>query len=284
MGLLLGGALVLARNFPFGVFRTSQQVTNATGLFCAVLPAIVSAEEQASVHTGEYAFNAPYSRFAETLRNIWALINIAQQKSGAKVICVVSSVPGEGKTTVATNLAAHFARHSTTRVLVIDADFHRPSLTERIAPDAQIGLKEALVEPKGLSKYVIRKDQLNLDVLPCPVVDRIPNAAELLGTTEMEQLVDTAREAYDLVIIEAPPMAAVVDYKMIARHCDGFVVVVEWGKTSQRVVLECLNDASALLDRVVCIVLNKVDPSALRSIEHYKGDRFHDYYSDKKRA
>ena len=283
MGLLLGGSVVLVRNFPFGVFRTSQQVTHATGLFCAVLPAIESAEEQASVQTGEYALNAPYSRFAETLRNIWALSNIAQQKSGAKVICVISSVPGEGKTTVATNLAA-LARHSATRVLVIDADFHRRSLTENIAPDAQVGLKEALVEPKALSKYVIRNERLNLDVLPCPVLDRIPNAAELLGTTEMEQLVDTAREAYDLVIIEAPPMAAVVDYKMIARHCDSFVVVVEWGKTSQRMVFECLNDASALLDRIVCIVLNKVDPSALRSIEHYKGDRFHDYYSDKKRA
>ena len=235
------------------------------------------------MQTGEYALNAPYSRFAETLRNIRALSNIAQQKSGAKVICVISSVPGEGKTTVATNLAA-LAGHSATRVLVIDADLHRRSLTENIAPDAQVGLKEALVEPKALTKYVIRNERLNLDVLPCPVLDRIPNAAVLLGTTEMEQLVDTAREAYDLVIIEAPPMAVVVDYKMIARHCDGFVVVVEWGKTSQRMVFECLNDASALLDRVVCIVLNKVDPSALRSIEHYKGDRFHDYYSDKKRA
>jgi succinoglycan biosynthesis transport protein ExoP len=283
MGLLLGGSIVLVRNFPFGVFRTSQQVTHATGLYCAVLPAIGSAEEQASMQAGEYALNAPYSRFAETLRNIWTLSNIAQQKSGAKVICVISSVPGEGKTTVATNLAA-LARHSAMRVLLIDADFHRQSLTKNIAPDAQVGLKEALVEPKALSKYVIRNERLNLDVLPCPVLDRIPNAAELLGTTEMEQLVDTARDAYDLVIIEAPPMAAVVDYKMIARHCDSFVVVVEWGKTSQRMVFECLDDASALLDRVVCIVLNKVDPSALRSIEHYKGDRFHDYYSDKKRA
>jgi polysaccharide biosynthesis transport protein len=283
MGLLLGGSVVLVRNFPFGVFRTSQQVTQATGLPCLVLPAIGSAEDQASLQTGEYALNAPYSRFAETLRNIWALSKFAQQKSGAKVMCVISSVPGEGKTTVATNLAA-VVRHSATRVLVIDADLHRRSLTENIAPDAQVGLKEALAEPKALSKYVIKNERLNLDVLPCPALDRIPNAAQLLGTAEMEQLVDMAREAYELVIIEAPPMTAVVDYKMIARHCDSFVVVVEWGKTSQRVVFECLNDASAVLDRVVCIVLNKADPSALQSIEHYKGDRFRDYYSDQKRA
>ena len=282
LGLLLGGCFVLLRDFPFGVFRTAQQVTGVTGLFCAVLPAIESAEEQAAVKTGEYAVIAPYSRFVETLRSIWALINIAQQKSAAKVICVISSVPGEGKTTVATNLAAHFARHSTTRVLLVDADLHHPSLSERIAPDAKVGLKEALAEPTALSKYVVRKERLNLDVLPCRVSDRVPNAAELLGTAAMGQLIDTAREAYDLVIIEVPPMAAVVDYKMIARHCDRFVFVVEWGKTSQRMVLECLNDASAFLDRIVCIVLNKVDPSSLRSIERYKGERFHDYYSDEK--
>jgi succinoglycan biosynthesis transport protein ExoP len=169
-------------------------------------------------------------------------------------------------------------------VLVIDADFYRQSLTQRVAPDARVGLKEALEEPTALAKFVVRKERLNLDALPCPLPDRMPNAAELLGTVEMEQLINVAREAYDLVIIEAPPMAAVVDYKMIARHCNGFIFVVEWGKTSQRLVLECLSDASALLDRVLCVVLNKADPSALRSIEYYKGDGFHAYYSDRKRA
>jgi succinoglycan biosynthesis transport protein ExoP len=284
LGLLLGGALLLARNFPFGVFRTSQQVTYATGLPCTVLPEITKADEHASLRTGEYVLDRPYSRFAQTVRSIWATINIAQRESGVKVVGVISSNPGEGKTTVAINLAAHFGRHSTSRVLLVDADFYRQSLTKSIASDARVGLREALAEPTALAKFVIRKDLLNLDVLPCPVPDQIHNPTELLGTAEMEQLVEVAREAYDLVIIEAPPMGAIVDYKMIARHCNGFIFVVEWGKTSQRLVLECLSDASALLDRVLCVVLNKADPSALRSIEHYKGNRFHAYYSDQKSA
>jgi polysaccharide biosynthesis transport protein len=284
MGLLLGGALVLLRSFPYGVFRTSQQVTQATGLPCAVLPEISCDEGQSSLRTGEYLLNQPYSRYAQTLHSIWATISVAQRKSGAKVICVVSSNPGEGKTTIAINLAAHFGLRSAARVLVIDADFHRQSLTKRVAPDARVGLREALAEPFALAKFVVRKERLNLDVLPCPVADRMPNAAELIGTVEMEQLVKVAREAYDLVIFEVPPMAAVVDSKMIAAHCDGFVFVVEWGKTSQRLVLECLSDASELLDRVLCVVLNKVDPAALRSIEHYKGEGFLGYYSDQKEA
>jgi succinoglycan biosynthesis transport protein ExoP len=61
-------------------------------------------------------------------------------------------------------------------------------------------------------------------------------------------------------------MAAIVDYKMVGRHCDGLILVVEWGKTSQRLVLECLSDASALMNRVMCMILNKADPAALRSI------------------
>jgi succinoglycan biosynthesis transport protein ExoP len=284
MGLLLGGAFVLIRNFPFGVFRTSQQVTYATGLPCAILPEIVNADEQASLRTGEYVLGWPYSRFSQTLRNIWATINTAQRESGAKVICVISSNPGEGKTTIATNLAAHFALRSNTRVLVIDADFHHQSLTNRIAPDASAGLREALEEPTALAKFVVRKERLNLDALLCPVANPVPNAAELLATAKMQQLIEVAREAYDLVIIEAPPVAAVVDYKMIAPHCNGFVFVVEWGKTSQRLVLECLSDASPLLDQVLCVVLNKADPTALRSIEHYKGTEFHAYYSDQRGA
>jgi succinoglycan biosynthesis transport protein ExoP len=233
---------------------------------------------------GEYVLDWPYSRFAQTLRSIWATINIAQTESGAKVVGVISSNPGEGKTTLAINLAAHFGRHSATRVLLIDADFYRQSLTRSVAPEARVGLREALEEPAAFVKFVVRKERLNLDVLPCPIPDKMPNPTELLGTAEMEQLVEVAREAYDLVIIEIPPMTAIVDYKMIGRHCNGFILVVEWGKTSQRLVLECLSDASTLLDRVLCVILNKADPAALRSIEHYKGDRFQAYYYDQKRA
>jgi succinoglycan biosynthesis transport protein ExoP len=284
LGLLLGGAIVFGRTSPFGVFRTTQQVTHATGLSCSVLPQIVNTNEQESLRIGEFVLNWPYSRYAQGLRSIWATINIAQRESAVKVIGVLSSNPGEGKTTVAINLAAHFGRHSTTRVLLIDADFYRQSLTKSIASDATVGLREALAEPAALSKFVVKKERLNLDVLPCPVQNDLPNPTELLGTSEMEHLIKVAREAYDLVIIESPPMAAIVDYKMIARHCNGFVMVVEWGKTSQRLVLECLSDASELLDRVLCVILNKADPSALRSIEHYKGDRFHAYYRDQKSA
>ena len=136
-----------------------------TGLSCVVLPAIESSEEQAAVRTGEYAISALHSRFVETLRSIWAVINIAQQKSDAKVIGVVSLHPDEGKTTVAT-ISRHISPASNNarppRPTRLPSSFaHR-----KLAPDAKVGLKEALAEPKHLSKFVMRKEKLNLDVLP----------------------------------------------------------------------------------------------------------------------
>ena len=280
LGLLLGGGLILLRDFPFGVFRTAQQVNLATGLECAVLPKIVRERQKAALTVGEYALDIPYSRFAESLRSIWALINNAQVQSGAKVVCVVSSVPGEGKTTVATNLASHFSCHTSARVLVIDADFHRHSMTDRLAPEATSGLREALSDPANFASYIVRKERLQLDVLPCPLANRLPNAAELLGKDSMREMIEAARSHYDLIVIEAAPIAAVVDFKIVSRHCDAFIFVVEWGKTSQRLVLECLSEASELMDRVLCVVLNKFDPRALKSVERYKGKRVQDYYSD----
>lgn len=284
LGLLFGGALILAKDFPFGVFRTAQQVSLATGLECAVLPKIERERQKAALTVGEYALDIPYSRFAESLRSIWALINNAQVQSGAKVVCVVSSVPGEGKTTVATNLASHFSCHTSARVLVIDADFHRHAMTDQLAPGAKTGLKEALDFPADFAKHVVRKERLQLDLLPCPSAHRLPNAAELLGKASMQELIETLRGHYDLIVIEAAPIAVVVDFKIVSRHCDAFVFVVEWGKTSQRVVLECLGEASELMDRVLCVVLNKFDPRALKSVERYKGRRVNDYYSDQMAA
>ena len=191
IGLLMGSAFLMIRNFPFGVFRTAAQVTQATGLACVILPEIADSKEKVSLGRGEYAICEPYSRFAQAMRTIGTTISIAQRVARSKVVCVVSSNPGEGKTTTAMNLAAHLGQRS--RVLLVDADFYRQSLTKSIASDAQAGLREALETPEALSKFVVRKERLNLDVLPCPLRERLPDPSELLEAKGLEQLIEVAR-------------------------------------------------------------------------------------------
>jgi succinoglycan biosynthesis transport protein ExoP len=233
-----------------------------------------------SIPIEEYVLDAPYSRFTETLRNLKALINTAQLVRGAKVIGVVSSVPKEGKTTIAANLAALIAASSGARTLIIDSDLHLRLLTAALSPDAREGLIEAINDPSRLPALVSKRPRSGLDVLPCPISTRIPNAADLLGSPKMEQLLAAARNSYDYIIVEIAPIMSVADIKMIERFIDGFILVVEWGQTKRSVVLEALSEVPPVRDRLIGIVLNKADPLELQRIESYKGDKFRDYYQE----
>ena len=287
LGLFLGAGTPMAREWAAGVFRTPKVVEQVTDLHCVVLPMVKSKRERTAwfhrkkrMLLEELVLDAPYSRFTETLRNVKALIDISQLVQGAKVIGVVSSVSKEGKTTVAANLGALLIGSLGARTLIIDADLHLRRLTAALAPDAREGLIEALDDPSRLAALVCKRQRSGLDVLPCALSSRVPNAAELLGSTKMEQLLVATRKAYDYIIIEIPPIMSVVDVKMIERFIDGFIFVVEWGQTKRSLVRDALSEAQMIRERLIGIVLNKVDPSALRSIEAYKGDRFSDYYQE----
>ena len=131
-----------------------------------------------------------------------------------------------------------------------------------------------------LPTLVCKMPHSGLDVLPCVLSARLPNAAELLGSPEMEQLLIAARKAYDYVVIEIAPIMSVADVKMIERFIDRFVFVVEWGQTKRSLVLDALSEAQIIRERLIGVVLNKADPFSLRSIEAYKGDKFRDYYQE----
>jgi len=284
LGLLSGAGGAVARELAAGVFRTPEQVKQATGIYCVSVPFVETggkqgASPQASTNSmllEEFVLDAPHSRFTESIRNIKALADAEQRERRNKVIGIVSPVANSGKSTIATNLAALMA--ASARTLVIDGDLHKRKLTARLEPDAREGLIEALDDPTRLAALVIKRPRSGLDFLPCVLSKRIPNAAELLGSPQMEQLLIAARESYDYIIVECPPIMSVVDVKMIERFLDRFVFIIEWGQTSQRVAQEALDEYDITRERTLCVVLNKVDPSELRSIESYKGRQLLDYY------
>lgn len=293
-GLFLGGGAAIAREWTADVFRTSKEVEQFTGALClGILPIVKPNRKQtlfrriarlrrtvseSAENIEEFALKAPNSRFTETLRNIKVLINAAQLVREVKVIGVVSSVAQEGKTTIAANFGAHLVASSGSRTLVIDCDVRQRSLTRILAPDAREGLIEALANPSRLASLVYRRKHSGLDVLPCVSEKTIPNAAELLGSHQMGELLSIARKAYDYIIIEVAPIVPVVDVKAIARFIDSFVFVVEWGRSKRSLVLEALSHNEIIHDRLIGIVLNKADPAAMRSIEAYKGKQFSSYY------
>jgi succinoglycan biosynthesis transport protein ExoP len=275
LGLLLGGAAVMAREWAADVFRTTKTVEQLSERKCVVLPMV----EAKSALVEEFVLDAPYSRFTETFRNIKTLIDAAPNGHRAKVIGVVSSLPEEGKTIVAAHLAS-LITSSGARTLVMDTDLHLRKLTAALAPNTREGFLDALEDPTRLSELVVKRQRSGLDVLPSVSPTRIPNAAELLGSHEMETLLVAARTCYDYIIIEIAPIMSVVDVKTIERFIDAFVFVVEWGQTKRSVVMDALSEAHVICDRLVGMILNKADPDALRHIESYKGNKFRHYYQD----
>ena len=177
----------------------------------------------------QHVVKAPLSRFAETLRSVKLAIDFAPTEGGMRVIGVVSSMPGEGKSTAAMNIAELVAS-SGSSVLVIDADLRSPTLTREITPNASAGLFEFLVNDVPINELIYSDEAKRLKFLPAAGKGGAAQKTDLIGSTKMAQLLTAARQTYNYVIIDLPPLAPVIDAKAVAGAVDGFVFVVEWGR------------------------------------------------------
>jgi capsular exopolysaccharide synthesis family protein len=204
------------------------------------------------------SFLAPVSLEADQYRTLRQLMERRRTDAACQVLAVTSAAAGEGKTVTALNLAGALAQSSNSRVLIIDADLHRPSvaaylgLTDRRAP----GLAEAILhEEYGLPQAVRRFESLNVSVLLAG--DGKLGPYELLSSPRLEKLLRDARSFYDYVIIDTPPVVPLVDCRLLGRWVDGFIVVVAAHRTPRKLVAEALN----LLDpvKVIGIVFNGDD-------------------------
>jgi succinoglycan biosynthesis transport protein ExoP len=299
IGLFLGIAAALVRERLDNVFRTVRDVETYTGAEClGILPKVEPAEEEAAaalpvlrdVSLGaraisrqktvtRHVLDAPFSRFTETLRSVKVAADINGLTRETRIIGVVSAVPNEGKTTISANLATLMAQTGN-KVLLIDGDLRNPSLTAALAPDADAGLVEVLTRAKSLSDIICTEPGTGLHFLPAVLQGRISHTAELISSRAMASLLEGAREHYNYVIVDLPPIVPVVDVRAVAHLIDGFVCVTEWGKTSRAVVGEAFTSVDILRERMIGVVLNKASPGALKRIESYKGRYYGNYYRE----
>jgi succinoglycan biosynthesis transport protein ExoP len=233
----------------------------------------------------QHVVRAPLSRFAETLRSVKLAIDFAQSDSGMRVIGVVSSMPGEGKSTAVMNIAELIAS-SGSSVLVIDADLRSPTLTREITPNASAGLFEFLVNDVPINELIYSDEAKRLKFLPAAGKGGAAQKTDLIGSTKMAQLLTAARQTYNYVIIDLPPLAPVIDAKAIAGAVDGFVFVVEWGETSTATVSDALHNAPLVNQKIIGCILNKADEHGLRlytstvgNSSYYHHEKFGSYVS-----
>jgi succinoglycan biosynthesis transport protein ExoP len=221
--------------------------------------------------------DAPFSRFTESIRALKVAADLNRISKPNKVIGITSSLPNEGKSTVATTLAQIIA-HSGSRALLIDCDLRNPSLTRKLAPDAQAGLLEVIAGETGLDEVIWSDSGTRLSFLPAVAYTRLAHSSEVLSSEATKKLFEALREAYDYIILDLSPLAPVVDVRAVTSLVDSFLFVVEWGRTKIDVVEHCLAGAIGVYENVLGVVLNKADMAKLSRYESYRGKYYHNRY------
>jgi capsular exopolysaccharide synthesis family protein len=203
----------------------------------------------------------------EQYRRLAAVLHDVRINRGVSVLMVASAMPAEGKTLTATNLALTLSESYQDRVLLIDADLRRPALHDVFKLSAGTGLLEGL-EGNGGTKLVVRQVTPRLSVLPAGRPTSDPMAA--LTSPRMKQLLAEAREAFDWVILDTPPLMLLPDAHLLSGLVDGAVLVVRANSTAHDAVRRASETIGR--ERITGVVLN----CAQASDQAVYGD--HTYY------
>ena len=192
--------------------------------------------------------------FQESFRVLRTRLMRLQAKRGLRSVVVTSSTKGEGKSTVALNLAFTCAQLPEMKVLLIDADIRSCGLSQLLdAPKGQ-SLPEVLLQKAEPDEAILATDLANLYFLPCDVTS-IP-AAELLASRHWSELIASCAETFSLVIVDAPPILNLTDADLISAPCDGVVMVARSHETRTDFVQKATRQID--LRKLVGVILNGV--------------------------
>jgi capsular exopolysaccharide synthesis family protein len=173
-----------------------------------------------------------------------------------QMIAITSPTSGDGKTLTAINLAGALARGADTRVLLIEADLRRPSMAKQFGiPGSAIGLADIVLNPVLTLDAAARRLDFGFSVITAG--SSFAAVHEVFNSPRFKALLDEAREHYDYVALDTPPILPVSDCRLLAPWVDGLLLVVSAHRTPRKLVEESLN----LLDRasVLGIVFNQDD-------------------------
>ena len=209
--------------------------------------------------------NDPFSHFSERLRSLKTGLDSMALQRPMQCIGVISAIPGEGKSTIAVNLANVLARGGRS-TLLIDADLRNPALSRRLGPGAKCGLLELMAGSVSLAEATRVVSDTKLCFLPVVVRRRIANSGDLLASERMRTVLSAARHGFDHVIVDLPPLGPISDARAIAPLLNSFILVVNWGRTRFDLLEEALADFGIAADKIVGVVLNKVNFRELDSL------------------
>jgi protein-tyrosine kinase len=202
---------------------------------------------------------------------------LLQHPASPRMILISSAGPGDGKSVTAINLAGVLSLKTGAKVLLMDSDFRRPAIHTRLGFPQTPGLAGVLTGTCTLEEALIQTEQFpNLTVIPAG--ESRSNPAELLDSKAWHATCRTVRNAFDYIILDSPPIAAVADSELILAACDGVVIVVRPDHTSRDLCRKAINTIPR--NKCIGILLNCVQPWFLSGKSYYSGSHY--YYQGNK--
>lgn len=283
LGIALGAGLALLLEKNANTFRDPDEISELLGMpVLTHVPYFKSRVRRPGkgeinpfrdLDPGMVVLHQPASIAAEAVRSFRTSVFFETAGTeGGKVIQVTSPLPGDGKTTVAENLACSIAQ-SGKRVLVIDCDLRRPQITDNFNMQDKLGLTNILNGDCDPSEACHQTPLSTLHMMPSGPIPA--NPAEALTLPEMGELIDLLREEYDYVILDTPPLLVVTDPSITAGMTDGVVLALRVRRKSKPNAKESVNILRSVGANVFGVVINNSDESS--ASDGYKGYGYYRY-------
>ena len=267
LGLLLGIGFASVLEALDDVIKSKDEVRKATELpLLGVVPEVAN-WETASVSSAE---DEPAA--AEAFRSLRTSVQMARVDRPIRTIQIASAQIGDGKTTVAGNLAMVFASAGQ-RVVMVDADVRRPRLHELFDVSNEQGVTSVLSGAVSLDEAMVPVARDGLLLLPSGPAP--PNPSEILGSRKMAELMFTLSNRFDVVVLDSPPVLAVTDALTVMTWAEAVILVVSAGRTRRKQLHETLEVLGQAKAPVVGVVLNRAGPedgTSQYNSYYYHGD------------
>jgi len=262
-GMTLGLGLAFARHLLDRSIRSARQVRDELGLEClGEVPTVFG--RWGGFGRFDEVKRAPASAYSQAVKSLQAAIGIADLNQSIRLLGLTSTSPAEGKSTLASNLAALWAANGM-RTLVIDADIQHATLTDRLLDDdVRHEFRDNRKPVEQAKRQIVCVPGQAYELLPAPAVEGLR-----LGVAKNMQALIGELAAYDMVVVDLPPLASGTEWLPLASLLDGVVAVVHWGKTPSDLVVELTRALHNARASILGIVLTKVRSPSVRKLRRH---------------
>jgi capsular exopolysaccharide synthesis family protein len=258
----LGIALALAMEFSRVGLTRRDEIEAMLGV--PMLAAVPLLKRQSDGLSNPLAglrivLSQPRGGFARAIGKITDALERQRTDSAPRIIMVTSSLPNEGTTVTASNMALSTAQRGL-RTLLIDADFRRSKLTQHLGLEDSQGLVDAIGHGQDFETVILKDTTSGVAVIPAGNNGRFPLAPqEMLGAPGFGQRLARLKNHFDVIILDAPPIMPVVDARILASYVDQVVLVVAWQRTSKDIIRRAVQALGSNATLLSGVVLNQVD-------------------------